>query len=82
MRPGNSPAVQGLGLGVFTARAWVQSLVKELRSCKPCGMSKRKKKKGKEEREPGLCSWHEGDTGGKINVDGPGEWSPGRAFWP
>ena len=47
MRPGNSPAVQGLGLGVFTARAWVQSLVKELRSCKPCGMSKRKKKRKK-----------------------------------
>ena len=35
---GNSLAVQWLGLGTFTARAWVQSLVRELRSHKPRGM--------------------------------------------
>ena len=33
---GNSLAVQWLGLGTFTARTWVQSLVRELRSCKFC----------------------------------------------
>ena len=32
---GNSLAVQWLGLGAFTARARVQSLVGKLRSCKP-----------------------------------------------
>ena len=31
----NSLAVQCLGLGAFTAMARVQSLVRELRSCKP-----------------------------------------------
>ena len=31
---GNSLAVQSLGRGAFTAVAWVQSLVGELRSCK------------------------------------------------
>ena len=39
----NSLAVQWLGLLAFTARAWVQSLVRELRSCKPRDMAKRKK---------------------------------------
>ena len=34
--------VQGVGLGAFTARTWVQSLVGELRSHKPCGMAKKK----------------------------------------
>ena len=29
-----------LGLGTFTAVAWVQTLVSELRSCKPCGTAK------------------------------------------
>ena len=33
---GNSLVVQWLGLITFTARAWVQSLVRELRSCQPC----------------------------------------------
>ena len=38
---GNSLAVQWLGLGAFTAVARVQSLAGELRSCKPCGMTKK-----------------------------------------
>ena len=46
---GNSLAVQWLGLCAFTARAWVQSLAGELRSCKPLrdthGAAKKKKKK-------------------------------------
>ena len=39
---GYSLAIQWLGLGTFTAMAWVQPLVKELRSYKPRGMAKRK----------------------------------------
>ena len=35
--------VQWLGLGTFTARAWVQSLVRELRSHKMHGTAKKKK---------------------------------------
>ena len=35
-------AVQWLGLSTFTAGAWVQSLLRELRSCKPCGGHKKK----------------------------------------
>ena len=38
-------AVQWLGLSAFTAMAQVQSLVRELRSCKSHGMAKKKKKK-------------------------------------
>ena len=38
-RMGNSLAVQWLGLGAFTARAQVQSLVGELRSRKPRGVA-------------------------------------------
>ena len=34
-RVGNSPAVQWLGLGTFTATTQVQSMVRELRSYKP-----------------------------------------------
>ena len=41
---GNSLAVQWLGPGAFTARAWVQSLVEELRSCKLHGAAINKKK--------------------------------------
>ena len=37
--------VQWLGLGVFSAGAWVQSLVRELGSCKMSGVAKKKKKK-------------------------------------
>ena len=38
---GNSLEVQWLGLGAFTAVAQVQSLVGELRSCKPHGVAKK-----------------------------------------
>ena len=38
--PGNSLVVQWLGFGAFTAVAWVQPLVGELRSSKLCGMAK------------------------------------------
>ena len=40
---GSSLAVQWLGLGAFTAVVWVQSLVRELRSCKLRGTAKKKK---------------------------------------
>ena len=33
-----------LGFGAFTAKAWVQSPVRELRSCKPCDTAQLKKK--------------------------------------
>ena len=39
---GNSLAIQWLGLGPFTAEAWVQSLVRELRSYKLWSMAKNK----------------------------------------
>ena len=39
---GNSLEVQWLGLGALTAVAQVQSLVGELRSCKPHGVAKKK----------------------------------------
>ena len=38
--PRNSLVVQWLGLSAFTAMAWVQSLVGELRSCKPHRVAK------------------------------------------
>ena len=38
-----SLVVQWLGLGTSTARARVQSLVEELRSCKPLGKAKKKR---------------------------------------
>ena len=37
---GNSLVVQRLGFGTFTAEAWVQALVGELRSHKPCNMTR------------------------------------------
>ena len=43
---GNSLVVQWLGLGVFTAVAGAQSLVGELKSCKPRGVAKKKKEEG------------------------------------
>ena len=43
-KQGNSPAVQGLGLGAFAATVGVRSLVGELRSHKPPGVAKKKKK--------------------------------------
>ena len=41
---GNSLAIQWLGLGALLLRTQVQSLVRELRSHKPWGMAKKKKK--------------------------------------
>ena len=38
----NSLVVQWLGLSAFTAVVWVQSLVRELRSCKLCNLVKNK----------------------------------------
>ena len=40
-------AVQWSGLGAFIAIVWVQPLVGELRSHKPPGMARKKKKKRK-----------------------------------
>ena len=45
MKQGKSPVIQWLGHSTFTARGWVQSLFRELRSCKLWGMAKKKKKK-------------------------------------
>ena len=45
MQPGNSLAVQWLGLGAFTEVARVQCLVGELRSHKPHGVAKKKPKR-------------------------------------
>ena len=45
---GNSLAVQWLGLGTFTTMYWVQSLIWELRSCKPQGVATKKKKNWKQ----------------------------------
>ena len=47
---GNSLVVQWLGLGAFTARARVHSLVRELKSCKPCGVARKIKKERKEKK--------------------------------
>ena len=38
----NFLAVQWLGLRVFTAEAWVQSMAGKLRSCKPRGVARNK----------------------------------------
>ena len=40
----NSMVGPWLGLGTFTAMAWVQPLVGELRSCKLCDVSNKKTK--------------------------------------
>ena len=42
--------VQQLGLGIFTAMAWVQPLVRELKSCKPYGVAKNKNKKERKKK--------------------------------
>ena len=42
--------VQRLGLGIFTAMALVQSLVGELKSCKPYGVAKNKNKKERKKK--------------------------------
>ena len=44
---GNSLVVQCLGLGAFTVVAWVQSLVRELRSHKLCGQKTTNKQTNK-----------------------------------
>ena len=41
----NSPVVQWLGTDAFTPVAWVQFLVRVIRSHKPCSMAKKEKKK-------------------------------------
>ena len=41
--PENSLEVQWLGPGAFPAGAWIQSLVREQRSHKPCGLSRGKR---------------------------------------
>ena len=41
---GSSLAFQRLGLVAFTAVAWAGSLVRKLRSCKLCGMTKKERK--------------------------------------
>ena len=48
---GNSLVVQWLGLWTFTATAWVQSLVRELRSHKLHGVAKKKRKKEKKRKK-------------------------------
>ena len=45
LNEGNSLVVQWLECSTFTVRAQVRSLVRELRSCKPQGMAKKKKRK-------------------------------------
>ena len=63
---GNSLEAHWLGLSTFTARAWVQSLVRELRSHKLCGMAKNKcvchklvvvRGRPRTRRPPKLSSW-------------------------
>ena len=47
----NSLVLQWLGLSAFTAQAWVQSLVRELRSCRLHGTAQKKKKKITQKRK-------------------------------
>ena len=56
---GNFLAVQWLGLGAFIAMAWLQSLVRELRSCKLAVQPKEKKKKAKARFEGMACQAQE-----------------------
>ena len=51
MKQVNSLAVQWLALRAFTARAQVQSPVRELRSHRPCDAAKREGKKKKSEEK-------------------------------
>ena len=48
--------VQWLGLGTFTVGARVESLVRELRSCKPRGVARKKKKKMSNQGQSRLIS--------------------------
>ena len=69
---GNFLAVQWLGLGAFIAMAWLQSLVRELRSCKLAVQPKEKKKKKR--LRPDLKGWRarhrklDGKIKGNSNV--------------
>ena len=70
---GNSLVVQWLGLSTFTAGAQVQSLVGELRSCKPHGVAKKKKNKETKAQRgtatfPGLHSKQEAESGSGIRI--------------
>ena len=47
----SSLVVWWLGIGAFTAVVWVQTLVRELRSCKLCGVAKKKKKEESSKKE-------------------------------
>ena len=51
-KKGNSMLVQWLGLGVFTAMARVQPLVRGLRSHKPAMWPKKKKMRGNMDKLP------------------------------
>ena len=56
--------VQWLGLRAFTARTRVPSLVRELRSCKLCGVAKKKRKKEQEgtpKHTSSYDSWEDSD---------------------
>ena len=48
---GKSLAIQWLGLSASTAGAWVQSLVRELRSCKLRRMAKRRERKKRKKQQ-------------------------------
>ena len=65
-KTGNSLVIQGLGLSTFTAGARVQSLVRELRSCQPCGTAREKKKededKNDDDRDKRHNNWNKKDT--------------------
>ena len=76
-KKGDPLLVQWLGLGVFTAVARVQPLVRELRSHKPAMWQKKKKKEREREREDGQvandcnrarCSSREMCRGGIPNL--------------
>ena len=55
LKTGNSLLVQWLGLGAFNAMVRLQSLVGELRSCKPCGVAPKNKNKNKNSIPANQC---------------------------
>ena len=89
---GNSPVVQWLGLEVFTAGAWVQSLGRELGSSEVSGVAKKKKAeggkgRGRERRTVPVEVWDkpEGDdlvpcVSSHLRTDrlGKSQWMPKR----
>ena len=65
---GNSLAVQWLGLGTLTVVAWVQSLVRELRSHKLHGVAKKiKKQKTNEQTKTIVKTSVEGENESTIS---------------